>query len=1173
MAAGSEVMDPPAPAGFVDEPPAPAGFQDEPPAPSGFVDEPKAPADVPNPAVVQRQAALPARTFTVAEKVQGAVQAGLNLATAVVGGTVGMFGGVAASALGLANQGAQKVTGQPVSDQPNALQASSEIGQAVTRGLHSMFGSDMTGNDEDSAAGEKYTHDYVEPILEGMQALTGHLGEFAVAHGTAPSADAVRGAITESGVRPAVRAAAADAVNAGANPMVQAAGRAAAERPPAAVEPTTAAKLEAPTLQGIRNARDAGYVLTATEGGAGEMLKGVEGVAGEPKLAKGAALKNQPVTNKLVRQDVGLPEDQPITRKALSDIRDEEGKHYDAIKQTGDINNDREYLDDVNGVVKMYDDAGESFPNSTDRPFQKTLDDMRAAQTMSAPSAIAQVKLLRQKSDTAYRQGDSGLGAVYKGFAKALDDSIDRHLTRLGDLSGNPELAQAVDNYRAARTRIAKTYLADAALNPTTGNVNALTYAAAHKRSPNLLTGPGRQIAEFATQFPRLARGVEKLGNTGSPTFADLALMAVTGGKEALLLGARPAARAALLSDVGQKFITRRARNAAPVDNTPPPFDPSTSPGAGPEASQPQVPFNPLGDTTPDWQTAPGAGGTVPGEGAGPGGAPQRWGGGGEIPAAEGTPATAAKAPVAGPANEQPAPRTAATEIPAVPGRPDLPDRVVSGPLAGSEHFTDPATQEALNTPGAQEAMRRLSEKPPKIPVGETNKLTPAEEEKWRKQFSLGNEDAARAKDVADALAIDPHATELAAQLYDKNPAKFDAEIAKIKARGETHANEGNQAAAGSESSGARPGDDGAASLPTGVADQARGEPVQGSEPAGGGGADSAGRASTTGPSEPTTTAGVNDGNVRRETDTGNNPEGQAESGARGQGGQTPEEGSPQAEDSLRVGAADPGAKVLGTPEATRAALVDKMGEKLIKGLEDAGVLKFATRAEHGNIPARGAMRERGQPAATLYVDTLTKESAPQVLMHELGAHFGIVRLLGEERYRLLLKDLRGLRSKDPDVKAAWTDITRRYTGEKSATKYTVGDRNFMHEVAAHLVEKHPDLPIVRRLVNEVRAYFYEKFGTSMGNTVDANLVRGLAASALRKASSGKLDRMSTPVRFAPPKVSTASPRMPPEARRKAVNQAMEIDARAVDNAAQKFDGNPMGFDREIQRIIASRKP
>ena len=1168
MAAGSEVMDPPAPAGFVDEPPVPAGFQDEPPAPSGFVDEPKAPADVPNPAVVQRQAALPARTFTVAEKVQGAVQAGLNLATAVVGGTVGMFGGVAASALGLANQGAQKVTGQPVSDQPNALQASSEIGQAVTRGLHSMFGSDMTGNDEDSAAGEKYTHDYVEPILEGMQALTGHLGEFAVAHGTAPSADAVRGAITESGVRPAVRAAAADAVNAGANPMVQAAGRAAAERPPAAVEPTTAAKLEAPTLQGIRNARDAGYVLTATEGGAGEMLKGVEGVAGEPKLAKGAALKNQPVTNKLVRQDVGLPEDQPITRKALSDIRDEEGKHYDAIKQTGDINNDREYLDDVNGVVKMYDDAGESFPNSTDRPFQKTLDDMRAAQTMSAPSAIAQVKLLRQKSDTAYRQGDSGLGAVYKGFAKALDDSIDRHLTRLGDLSGNPELAQAVDNYRAARTRIAKTYLADAALNPTTGNVNALTYAAAHKRSPNLLTGPGRQIAEFATQFPRLARGVEKLGNTGSPTFADLALMAVTGGKEALLLGARPAARAALLSDVGQKFITRRARNAAPVDNTPPPFDPSTSPGAGPEASQPQVPFNPLGDTTPDWQTAPGAGG---------GGAPPGIEPTGLVRSVDEPPHATEPGLGLVPPDQQGAPGPGQQ----IPGVNLVPEPALEGALPPEY----PTARGAPESPGSQVPAVPGSEKfiadvtrnpraPNKIPTGKAREpLSPEEESAWRKQFSLGNEDAARAKDVADALAIDPHATELAAQLYDKNPAKFDAEIAKIKARGETHANEGNQAAAGSESSGARPGDDGAASLPTGVADQARGEPVQGSEPAGGGGADSAGRASTTGPSEPTTTAGVNDGNVRRETDTGNNPEGQAESGARGQGGQTPEEGSPQAEDSLRVGAADPGAKVLGTPEATRAALVDKMGEKLIKGLEDAGVLKFATRAEHGNIPARGAMRERGQPAATLYVDTLTKESAPQVLMHELGAHFGIVRLLGEERYRLLLKDLRGLRSKDPDVKAAWTDITRRYTGEKSATKYTVGDRNFMHEVAAHLVEKHPDLPIVRRLVNEVRAYFYERFGTSMGNTVDANLVRGLAASALRKAASGKLDRMSTPVRFAPPKVSTASPRMPPEARRKAVNQAMEIDARAVDNAAQKFDGNPMGFDREIQRIIASRKP
>jgi hypothetical protein len=263
--------------------------------------------------------------------------------------------------------------------------------------------------------------------------------------------------------------------------------------------------------------------------------------------------------------------------------------------------------------------------------------------------------------------------------------------------------------------------------------------------------------------------------------------------------------------------------------------------------------------------------------------------------------------------------------------------------------------------------------------------------------------------------------------------------------------------------------------------------------------------------------------------------------------------------------------------------LHERFGQKFIQGLEDAGLLRFATRAEDGNIPARGAMREKGRnganrPEGTLYVDTLTKDSAPQVLMHELGAHFGIVRLLGEERYRLMLKGLREDLRNDPEVKAAWVDVTRRYTGEKSATKYKVGDKNFMHEVAAQLVEKHPDMPFVRRMINEVRAYFYEKFGPTRFNTLDADLVRGLAASALRKTTRGTIDRAQTPVDFrkaGPQKVSApkpADPQWSPTDRMRAVKTAREIDTKAVDNAAREHDVG-MEFDRAVQRIIASRKP
>jgi len=147
------------------------------------------------------------------------------------------------------------------------------------------------------------------------------------------------------------------------------------------------------------------------------------------------------------------------------------------------------------------------------------------------------------------------------------------------------------------------------------------------------------------------------------------------------------------------------------------------------------------------------------------------------------------------------------------------------------------------------------------------------------------------------------------------------------------------------------------------------------------------------------------------------------------------------------------------------------------------------------------------KPYASLYYDRLTAEQAPGVLMHELGEHYGIVRLLGMERYRLMLDDLQKLKDGgDPEVHEAWNHVKERYVDRRGTSfKVNEGDTVFMREVAARLVERSPDQHWVRRLINEIRAFFYQHFGTTMGNRVDSNLIRGLAAAALRKASTGDL--------------------------------------------------------------------
>ncbi len=203
----------------------------------------------------------------------------------------------------------------------------------------------------------------------------------------------------------------------------------------------------------------------------------------------------------------------------------------------------------------------------------------------------------------------------------------------------------------------------------------------------------------------------------------------------------------------------------------------------------------------------------------------------------------------------------------------------------------------------------------------------------------------------------------------------------------------------------------------------------------------------------------------------------------------------------------------VGTPERMEQVLRDKFGDKLVQGLLDQGVLKMMLSADDTVTPVgprtRAVFRqgERIKPNATMYVDRVSAKDAPGILMHELGEHFGIQRVHGNERYALMLSELREMRN-DSEVRGVWRTVKANYKNLAET------DPTFLREVAAHLVEEHPDLPFVRRLVNEIRAFFYEHFGTTLGNRVDANLIRGLAASALRKASKGDLPNMRRYVRF-----------------------------------------------------------
>lgn len=554
---------------------------------------------------------------------------------------------------------------------------------------------------------------------------------------------------------------------------------AAAQRQAVAAEKSAAAAkadaLEAPRLKIAQEGREANLFLTPSAAGGGKLSQKVEGLAGGPRLEKAASAKNVEGLNALGRRDVGLADDVPISVAELDRIRSEEGQAYNALKGVGTIRVGKEWQRKLDSIAQSHDTAAESFEHRSDKPFSKVLEGLRGRRDadgnlvprtgFSAAAAVEEVKLLRNDADKAYRAGDKALGRTYRDMAQALDDAMDAHLQQ--EAKTRPEMADTVNAYRKARTRIAKTYMLQEALNDSSGNIDANVYARELKKNPKLLTGDALTIARFAQQFPKLVQKAERIGSTEG-TAADAALGLL--GKAAALVPLRPLARSALLTDAAQdRFVKKPKPQAeAPAPTPEPELTAGQSPFPGRQSAE--APAQPLGDLTPDWETAPGAAApagrreVVPTEGLVqavdeqpelPQGVPQRPGS--QIPvfeeprtelALETAPGAAAPAgrremvPTEGlvqaidedmpPARilrsgERPAAaKRAGQEVPAVPGRPGLPDAMVAG--APGEVAPDAATGAAMQSEGAQLARAQQGfdpqpARPEKIPVGEATEL------------------------------------------------------------------------------------------------------------------------------------------------------------------------------------------------------------------------------------------------------------------------------------------------------------------------------------------------------------------------------------------------------------------------------------------------------------------
>jgi hypothetical protein len=302
--------------------------------------------------------------------------------------------------------------------------------------------------------------------------------------------------------------------------------------------------------QQIADFQNEGYVIPPADVDAGFGSKAMNALSGQIKTQQKASTINQPVTNKMVAKDLGLDPDQPITREAIAGVRKQAGQAYEAVRGAGTVKADNQFKTALSELNKTNASAIRDFPELADTELQ---DLVKAANKdiFDADSAVDAISIFRSKADKYYAKGDKELGAAAKKIANEMESMLGRHLVK----TGAPE--DVLSNFQQARKLIAKTYTADKALNPSTGNINASKLGREIAKG-RPLDGGMRKAGEFSQAFNKSA---QEITNTNPYTIADAFVGVLggvpTGGAATGAVLARPAVRSLILNPAYQKAFVR----------------------------------------------------------------------------------------------------------------------------------------------------------------------------------------------------------------------------------------------------------------------------------------------------------------------------------------------------------------------------------------------------------------------------------------------------------------------------------------------------------------------------------------------------------------------------------------------------------------------------------------
>lgn len=221
----------------------------------------------------------------------------------------------------------------------------------------------------------------------------------------------------------------------------------------------------------------------------------IEGIGGKAAIGQDAALRNQPVTNKIARREAGLAENEPITEGTLSAARATMAAPYREVASLNPL----------------------------------------------AASALEKLQQTRVDAKVFWNHYNRSGDPASLKEAQRLDKNAQMYETAIDKIASRQGSPDLLNQLRDARVRLAKNHEVDRALNVGTGDVDAKVLGRMLDKGKPLTDGLAT-IGRFANAFPSVSRDAANVPPPGISKLEGLTSLGLGGAGLYAGVGFAPAA-------------------------------------------------------------------------------------------------------------------------------------------------------------------------------------------------------------------------------------------------------------------------------------------------------------------------------------------------------------------------------------------------------------------------------------------------------------------------------------------------------------------------------------------------------------------------------------------------------------------------------------------------------